>query len=129
MHDKPQISTKERALLCAELALEKKAEDVAILEIGHLTTIADFMVLANGQSDKQVQAIVEGIRKGLKKYGKVLDVEGAQEGRWAVIDYGDVIVHVFLDEMRRLYDLDSLWSQAPRLPLPEPNPGAPTRKA
>jgi ribosome-associated protein len=87
------------------------------------------MVLANGQSDKQVQAIVEGIRKGLKKYGKVLDVEGAQEGRWAVIDYGDVIVHVFHDEMRRLYDLDSLWSQAPRLPLPESKPGAPTRKA
>jgi ribosome-associated protein len=129
MHDKPQISTKERALLCAELALEKKAEDVAILEIGHLTTIADFMVLANGQSDKQVQAIVEGIRKGLKKYGKVLDVEGAQEGRWAVIDYGDVIVHVFHDDMRRLYDLDSLWSQAPRLPLPEAKPGVPTRKA
>jgi ribosome-associated protein len=127
MSTKAQITAKERALLCAELALDKKAEEVRILELGTLTTIADYMVLATGQSDRQVQAIAESIRKGLKKYGKVLDVEGVNEGRWAVIDYGDVIVHVFLREMRALYDMDGLWSQAVRIEPPEPKP-APAAK-
>jgi ribosome-associated protein len=121
---KQQITAHDRALLCAELALDKKAEEVRILEISPLTTIADFMVLATGQSDKQVQAIAENIRKGLKKYGKVQDVEGVKEGRWAVIDYGDVIVHVFHQEMRKLYDMDGLWSQATRIAPPVPKPVA-----
>lgn len=123
MSTKAQVTTKERALLCAELALDKKAEEVRILEISPLTTIADYMVLATGQSDRQVQAIAENIRKGLKKYGKAQDVEGITEGRWAVIDYGDVIVHVFHEEMRKLYDMDGLWSQATRIEPSEPKPG------
>jgi ribosome-associated protein len=123
MPSKQQLSADERALLCAELALDKKAEEVRILEISPLTTIADYMVLATGQSDKQVQAIAENIRTGLKKYGKVQDIEGVKEGRWAVIDYGDVIVHVFHEEMRKLYDMDGLWSKATRIEPPAPKPG------
>ena len=124
MPSKQQLSADERALLCAELALDKKAEEVRILEISPLTTIADYMVLATGQSDKQVQAIAENIRTGLKKYGKVQDIEGVKEGRWAVIDYGDVIVHVFHEEMRKLYDMDGLWSKATRIEPPAAKPGA-----
>jgi ribosome-associated protein len=118
MRVKPTITTEDRALECARHALDKKATNVRILEIRGLTTIADYLVLADGRSDKQVQAITESVRQGLKKYGKVLDIEGVTEGKWAVIDYGDVIVHVFQEDVRRHYDLDELWSAAPELPIP-----------
>ena len=88
------------------------------LEIGRLSSIADYLVLASGRSDKQTQAIAESVRQGLKKFGKPLDIEGMKEGNWIVIDYGDVIVHVFQEEVRRHYNLDELWSAAPLIPVP-----------
>jgi ribosome-associated protein len=103
---------------CAALALDKKAINVRILEIGHISSIADYLVLATGLSDKQTQAIAESVRLGLKKYGKVLDIEGVREGNWIVIDYGDVILHIFKDEVRRYYNLDELWSEAPEIEIP-----------
>lgn len=119
MTDRPVLSSEQRALECARLALDKKATNVRILDIRRLSTIADFLVLADGSSDRQVQAIAESVRTGLKKYGKALDVEGVSEGRWGVIDYGDVIVHVFQSEVRRYYDLDGVWERAPELPIPD----------
>ena len=118
MRVKPTITTDDRALECARLALDKKATNVRILDIRRLTSIADYLVLADGRSDKQVQAIADSVRQGLKKYGKALDIEGVTEGKWAVIDYGDVIVHVFQEEVRRYYDLDGLWSAALEVPVP-----------
>ena len=119
MTDKVKLTSRERAIECALFALEKKALDVKALEIGRLSSIADYLVLASGSSDKQTQAIADSIKKGLKKYGKVLDVEGLREGNWIVIDYGDVIVHIFRDEVRRYYDLDELWNAAPSLEIPD----------
>ena len=116
---KPTISTDDRAMSCAALALDKKAYNVKLLDIRGISTIADYLVLATGTSDKQVIAIADSIRTGLKKFGKVLDIEGAKEGKWVVIDYGDVIVHVFLEEMRRYYDLDELWGNAKLVEIPE----------
>lgn len=116
---KPTITTDERAMKCAALALEKKAFDVKVLDIRRISTIADYLVLATGSSDKQVVAIADSIRTGLKKYGKALDVEGAKEGKWVVIDYGDVIVHVFYTELRHYYNLDELWSNAPLVEIPD----------
>ncbi|HEY6008171.1 MAG TPA: ribosome silencing factor [Geobacteraceae bacterium] len=113
-----QHDPRERAVRCAALALDKKALNVKILEIRRLSSIADYLVLADGRSDKQVQAIADGVRKGLKKYGKALDVEGLKEGNWVVIDYGDVIVHVFHEDLRRYYNLDELWLQAPLVEVP-----------
>ena len=81
--------------------------------LGKLSSIADYLVLASGRSDKQTQAIAESVRQGLKKFGKALDIEGMKEGNWIVIDYGDVIVHVFQEEVRRHYNLDELWAAAP----------------
>lgn len=118
MQDKPTLTPHERALQCARFALDKKALDVKVLEIQRLTSIADYLVLATGRSDKQAQAIADSVKKGLKKYGKALDVEGLREGNWIVIDYGDVIVHVFHEEIRRYYDLDGLWAEAPRIEIP-----------
>lgn len=116
---KPIISTDDRAMKCAALALEKKAFDVKVLDIRGISTIADYLVIATGSSDKQVVAIADSIRTGLKKYGKALDVEGAKEGKWVVIDYGDVIVHVFYSELRFYYNLDELWNNARRVEIPE----------
>ena len=118
MKDKDALDSRERAISCALFALEKKALDVRVLEIGRLSSIADYLVLASGTSDKQTQAIADSVKKGLKKYGKALDVEGLREGTWIVIDYGDVIVHIFHEDLRRYYNLDELWSQAAQLAIP-----------
>lgn len=119
MKDKVTLTSRERAIECALFALDKKALDIKILEIGKLSSIADYLVIASGRSDKQTQAIADSIRKGLKKFGKALDVEGLKEGNWIVIDYGDVIVHIFQEEVRRYYNLDELWIAAPSLEVPE----------
>jgi ribosome-associated protein len=119
MPTKANLSSRERAVKCAALALDKKAYDVKILEIQKLSSIADYLVLATGRSDKQTQAIAESVRQGLKKFGRDLGVEGMAEGKWVVIDYGDVILHVFYEELRRYYNLDDLWGAAPQVPIPE----------
>jgi ribosome-associated protein len=116
---KTVLSSQERAIKCAALALDKKALDVKILEIKDISSIADYLVIASGQSDKQTQAIADSVKQGLKKFGKTLGIEGLKEGNWVVIDYGDVIVHVFREEIRRYYDLDTIWSDAPIIMVPE----------
>ena len=119
MQGKTVLTPHDRAIQCAALALDKKAYDVKVLEIHKLSSITDYLVLATGKSDRQAQAIADNVKKGLKKYGKVLDIEGLKEGNWIVIDYGDVIVHVFHENMRRYYDLDELWAEAPEVEIPE----------
>ncbi|WP_243370279.1 ribosome silencing factor [Geotalea sp. SG265] len=119
MLDNKVLDSKERAIQCAALALDKKALDVKIFEISRHSTIADYLVLATGRSDKQTQAIADSVRQGLKKFGKALDIEGMQEGRWIIIDYGDVILHVFQEEVRRHYNLDEMWSACPLVEIPE----------
>jgi ribosome-associated protein len=115
---KTVLTPLERAIQCAALSLDKKAVDVKILDIQRISSVADYLVLASGHSDKQTQAIAESVRTGLKKFGKALDIEGLKEGNWIVIDYGDVILHVFKDDVRRYYDLDELWSNAPLIEIP-----------
>lgn len=117
--EKVTLAATERALKCAELAFDKKAFDIRALDISRVSSIADFLVIISGASDKQNQAIADNIRTGLKKYGKVQDMEGVSEGKWIVMDYGDVLVHIFHDPLRRYYDLDGLWGMAPQLELPE----------
>jgi len=120
---KTTLTPLERATRCAELALDKKAEDVKILDIGRISSVADYLVLASGYSDRQTQAIAEAVRTGLKKFGKALDIEGVREGNWIVIDYGDVIMHVFKEETRRYYNLEELWAAAPLVDVPPVNAG------
>jgi ribosome-associated protein len=119
MTDKVVLTSRERAIRCALFAKDKKALDVRILEIKRLSSIADYLVLSSGRSDKQAQAIADSVKQGLKEFGKALDVEGLREGNWIVIDYGDVIVHVFKEEVRRYYNLEELWNAAPSLEIPE----------
>jgi ribosome-associated protein len=114
------LESKQRALLCAHYALQKKAFDIRILEIRELTSLTDYIVIASGNSDRQVQAIAESVRLGCKNNEKLspLGVEGMKEGRWILIDYGDVMAHFFQPEVREFYDLESMWSEAPQVPLP-----------
>ncbi|MDD5286008.1 MAG: ribosome silencing factor [Desulfuromonadaceae bacterium] len=115
--EKTVLTSSERALKCAELAFDKKAFDIRVRDISRISSIADYMVIISGASDKQNQAIADNIRTGLKKFGKVQNIEGATDGKWIVMDYGDVLVHVFHDQLRRYYDLDGLWGMAPELEL------------
>ena len=115
------MQSKERALLCAAYALEKKGQNVRILEVKSLSSITDYLLIASGRSDRQVQALAEGVRLGLKKNYDTspLAVEGMREGRWVLLDYGDVMVHIFQEPAREFYDLEGLWSEAPQIPVPE----------
>jgi len=115
------LQSKDRAILCAAFALEKKAYNVRLLEVKGLSTLTDYLLIASGRSDRQVQAVAEGIRLGLKTDHETapLAVEGMKEGRWILLDYGDVMVHVFQEPVRDFYDLDGLWSEAAEISIPE----------
>jgi ribosome-associated protein len=115
------ISSWDKALLLARFALEKKACDLVIMEVREVTSIADYFVICSGRSDRQVQSIAQGIEENLAHSGvSALSVEGAQRGHWVLMDYSDVIVHIFYEPVREFYDLDGLWGHAPRAELPEP---------
>ena len=115
--EKQTLTPLERAIRCAELASDKKGYDLRVLDITAISTIADFLVIISGQSDKQNQAICDHIRRELKKFGKVQEIEGETEGKWIVMDYSDVLVHIFHEEQRKRYDLDGLWEKAEQVEL------------
>lgn len=115
------VESREKALLCVRFALERKAYDLVVMEVGAFTSLADYFLLCTGRSDTQVQAITQSLEENLGRLGiRPLSVEGYPNGQWVVIDYGDVIVHVFHEPVREFYDLERLWAQAPRVRLPEP---------
>ena len=112
-------SSKEKAILCARAALDHKAIDLAILEVKKLSSFADYFVISSGSSDRQVQAIASHIEEKLGKQGlHPLGIEGKREGRWVLLDYGDVVIHIFYHPIREFYDLERLWSDAPKVELP-----------
>ena len=119
MQDKEVMTAEERAIKCAAFALDKKALDVKVLEIKKISSIADYLVLATGRSDRQVMAMADSVKQGMKPFDRPIDMEGYEQGRWVVIDYGDVIVHLFLEEVRKIYNLDELWQRAPQIEVPE----------
>jgi len=116
------LEAKDCAQRCAAYTLDKKAFNVRLLEVKELSSLTDYLVLASGRSDRQVQAIAEAVRLGMKNDHGLppLAVEGVNEGRWVLLDFGDVMVHVFQEPVRTFYDLDGLWQEAPELPLAEP---------
>jgi len=107
------VNTIEKAMLAGRYGEEKKAHDVSVIELKGLTDIADYFVLASGTSERHVRTIAEHIEQGMKGMGiKPFSMEGYQQGRWVIIDYRDIIVHVFFEPLRELYDLESLWIEA-----------------
>jgi ribosome-associated protein len=108
------MTSEERASRAAELALTKKAENVLSMELKGLTSTCDFFVIATGTSDVQVKAIADAISRGLTELGeKPWHVEGYEGKRWILLDYVDVVVHVFDEETRDYYQLERLWGDAP----------------
>lgn len=108
--------TRKLAELCAQKCIEKKAENVIILDLEDKSSVADFFVVCSGFSDRQVAAIADFVSDEARKTGsKVYAEEGMKDGRWALIDLGAVIVHVFQDQLRDFYSLESLWGDAPRI--------------
>jgi ribosome-associated protein len=111
----------QRALVCSQAALDKKAYDLVLLEVGPLTTVADYFLICTGRSDIQVQAICRAIQEEMAAIGvKPLAIEGFTHGQWVLMDFGDVVVHVFYETVRHFYNLEGFWSQAHACPLPEP---------
>ena len=108
------------AHVIAGSALEMQAEDLEIIDVSEFVDYADFILVCGGRSERQVRAIVEAIQKDLKKRDVMpLGVEGLNLGRWVLMDFGAVVVHVFLESARSYYDIEGLWMDAKRLPFDE----------
>jgi ribosome-associated protein len=114
------LEPRELAVLAATAAAEKKATDIVVLDVGETLVITNFFVVATGGTARQVSAIIDEVDVALKAAGaRVLGREGEAEGSWVLLDYGDVVVHVFQPEEREFYRLEKLWSDAGRVEIPE----------
>jgi ribosome-associated protein len=109
-------SAREAAVAAARAASEKKATDIRILEVRELIVITDYFVIASGSTERQVRTIIDAVESGLTSLGyRAIRREGEQEGRWVLLDFGDVVVHVFVNEERDFYELERLWKDAPSI--------------
>jgi len=108
------LSARALVDIVVEAAADKKAEDILVMNVSEVTSIADFFVLCSGRGERQVQAVADGIVERAKAAGRnPVGVEGYSSGRWVLIDLGDVVVHAFVPEERDLYNLERLWGDAP----------------
>ena len=113
---KESIDGKERLLLCINASLKRKAKNLTILNLKELSSFADYFIILSGTSDRQVQSIAASIHENLKEYGIMpLGIEGESLGKWVLMDYEDVIIHVFYEPIREFYDIERLWPDAPRM--------------
>ena len=109
------------AMRALALALDKKALEPILLDVRQLCSFCNYQLVLSGRSDRQVDAIADGIALGLKQEGlRPISTEGARSGQWALLDYGDFVIHVFLHSAREHYDLEGLWNDAPRVPIDVP---------
>ena len=113
-----QISPADAAQRAAQAALDLKANDVVLLNLKGVTDMADFFLIASGTSDTHVRAIAQNVMEELRKQGiPVHHEEGVTQGRWALLDYVDFVVHVFHPTLRQFYQLERLWSDAEVVPV------------
>jgi len=108
----------DKALLSVNIILERKATDPVLFEVGRLTSITDYFLIASGRSNRQVQAIAQHLQRRMKEEGFIpFGIEGEGDGHWILLDYGDIVVHLFYQPVREFYDLEGLWFEAPRVEL------------
>ncbi len=111
-----KLGSREKALLCAEVADRFQALDLVVLDISKFSSFADYFIICSGKSSRQVQGIADNLEDTLRESGfRPLGVEGKRDGHWVLMDYGDVIIHIFYEPVRSFYDLESLWADAPHL--------------
>jgi ribosome-associated protein len=102
------------AIRAARAAAEKQANDIRVLNVKDVIAITDFFVIASGATDRQVRAIAESVEEELRNAGvKPIRREGNREPRWLLLDFGDIVVHIFTEEDRMFYDIERLWRDAP----------------
>jgi ribosome-associated protein len=122
------MNSEQIAMAIAELASDRKAVEIVQLDLRGLTSLADYFVICTGRSDRQARAIQEGIQLGLKHEHGIVPtrVDGTTDANWVLMDYADVIVHVFTPETREFYRLEHLWGEAPvkTFEFAEPEPAA-----
>lgn len=120
----PVFESPQIALMAADAISDKKGMDVELLEVGDLLTVTDVFVIASGTSRTHVRSLADAVQEALadKAERKPLRREGVDEGEWVLLDYGDVVVHLFQPEQREYYGLERLWRDAPRIPWEEPVP-------
>ena len=107
------LTLEEMTRFCALAADSRKAEDILVLNVQAVSSVADYFMICHGNSDRQVKAIADAIIEETKKQGeRPIATEGYQEGSWILIDYADLVIHVFDAETRRFYDLEHLWDKA-----------------
>lgn len=109
------------AFMAAEAVMSKKGLDPVIIDVRGKASYADFLLVCTGRNDRHVMAIADAVQDELKPFAENLGREGLSKGHWVLLDFGDVIVHVFHAQTRRVYDIERLWSDAPRLPLQVPD--------
>ena len=108
----------ELARLCVHSAVEKKAQDPIILDVRKICSFTDYFVIMSGRSTRHVQGLAEAIEAELRsKRLSTTKAEGLQEGTWVLLDFNDVVVHIFYSESRKFYDIEGLWHDAPRISL------------
>jgi len=110
------------ALRALSLALDRKALEPVLLDVRDLCSFTNYQLIVSARSDRQVDAVADAVELGLKAEGeRALGAEGARTGQWALLDYGDFVVHVFLHAAREHYDLEGLWNDAPRVAIEVPD--------
>ena len=106
----------DRARLCANIAAENRGRDVLVIDLRKLTTFVDYFVIASGTSRRQIHSMADEIDRAMSEAGdKRIGIEGYGESHWVLLDYGDIVVHLFDDNTRRYYDIENLWGDAPRV--------------
>jgi ribosome-associated protein len=108
----------DKALLCVNIILERKAVDPVLFKVAQLTSITDYFLIASGTSSRQVQAIAQHLQSRMKEEGfRTFGIEGEKDGHWILLDYNDIVVHLFYQPIREFYDLEGLWVEAPRVEI------------
>jgi ribosome-associated protein len=110
--------SRDIALFAAQVLDNKKGKDITVLGIHRVSLIADYFVIASGTSSIQVKALADEVSKKMEEIGKPLHhIEGYDEAKWVLLDYGDIVIHIFHQDTRQFYDLERLWSDAEKLKL------------
>ena len=111
--------TRKRLLLCINATLQKKAKDIIVLNVKGISSFTDYMLICSGTTNRQVQAISAAIQEYLKKAGvKPQGIEGKENAQWILLDYDDVVISIFQDNMRAFYDIENLWD-VPKMNIDE----------
>ncbi len=129
MKTKKSYNSKDKTLIISQAAIEKKADNVVIMNMREMTTICDFFIICSGNTNRKIKAIADNIIKELKRLAiRLRHIEGYNEANWILIDCYDVITHIFRQDLRDFYDLEHLWAEAPKRVITEESVKKPRTK-